>query len=75
MVPLTSVEAVRRASPRADAFTRLKSEDGHSMAYVFHDAGDAAGTVEARFFFPKGPRSSRIRRRARRAPTSAAGSP
>ena len=24
------------------------------MAYVFHDAGDAAGTVEARFFFPSG---------------------
>jgi len=55
MVPLTSADAVRRASPRADAFSRLKSEDGHSMAYVFHDAGDAAGKVEARFFFPKGP--------------------
>ena len=25
------------------------------MAYVFHDAGDAAGTVESRFFFPSGP--------------------
>jgi hypothetical protein len=34
--------------------SRLKSEDGQSMAYVFHDAGDAAGTVEARFFFPNG---------------------
>ena len=55
MVPLASADAVRRASPRADAFSRLKSEDGHSMAYVFHDAGDAAGKVEARFFFPKGP--------------------
>jgi trans-2,3-dihydro-3-hydroxyanthranilate isomerase len=55
VVPLTSADAVRRANPRADAFTRLKSEDGHSMAYVFHDAGDAAGTVESRFFFPKGP--------------------
>ena len=55
VVPLTSVDAVRRASPRADAFSRLKSEDGHSMAYVFHDAGDATGKVEARFFFPKGP--------------------
>jgi trans-2,3-dihydro-3-hydroxyanthranilate isomerase len=55
VVPLTSADAVRRASPRADAFSRLKSEDGHSMAYVFHDAGDAAGKVEARFFFPKGP--------------------
>jgi trans-2,3-dihydro-3-hydroxyanthranilate isomerase len=55
VVPVTSVEAVRRARPRADAFARLKSEDGQSMAYVFHDAGDAAATVESRFFFPKGP--------------------
>jgi PhzF family phenazine biosynthesis protein len=54
VVPLASREAVRRARPKADAFSRLKSEDGHSMAYVFHDAGDAAGSVEARFFFPSG---------------------
>jgi|SRR5687767_1848034 len=55
IVPLTSVDAVRRATPRADAFSRLKSVDGQSMAYVFHDAGDAVGTVESRFFFPNGP--------------------
>ena len=55
MVPLASFAAVRRARPRADAFSRLKSVDGHSMAYVFHDAGDALSTVEARFFFPNGP--------------------
>jgi trans-2,3-dihydro-3-hydroxyanthranilate isomerase len=55
LVPVTSAAAVHRARPRADAFSRLKSEDGQSMAYVFHDAGDAAGTVEARFFFPSGP--------------------
>lgn len=54
MVPVTSAEAVRRAHPRGDAFSRLRSEDGHSMAYVFHDAGDASGTVESRFFFPSG---------------------
>ena len=54
MVPVTSADAVRRARPRGDAFSRLKSEDGHSMAYVFHDAGDAPGTVDARFFFPSG---------------------
>ncbi len=52
VVPVRSAEAVRRAKPAADAFMRLESEDGHSMAYVFHDAGDA---VEARFFFPSGP--------------------
>lgn len=54
VVPVTSVQAVHRARPLAEAFTRLKSEDGHGMAYVFHDAGDAPGTVEARFFFPSG---------------------
>ncbi len=51
VVPLTSAEAVRRARPAADAFSRLKSEDGQSMAYVFADSG---GAVEARFFFPNG---------------------
>jgi PhzF family phenazine biosynthesis protein len=54
IVPLVSPEAVRRAAPRSDAFARLKSEDGNSMAYVFHDSGDAAATVESRFFFPSG---------------------
>jgi PhzF family phenazine biosynthesis protein len=54
IVPLTSADAVRRARPRGDAFTRLKSEDGHSMAYVFADALKGARTVEARFFFPNG---------------------
>ena len=54
VVPVASAEAVRRARPRPDAFSRLKSEDGQSMALVFHDAGDAAGTVQARFFFPSG---------------------
>ena len=51
MVPLKSREAVRRTRPKADVFTRLKSEDGASMAYVFFDEGK---TVEARFFFPSG---------------------
>jgi len=55
VVPLASDDAVRRARPRADAFSQLKSEDGQSMAYVFHDAGDRAATVLSRFFFPSGP--------------------
>jgi PhzF family phenazine biosynthesis protein len=54
IVPLASAEAVRRARPRADAFSQLKSEDGQSMAYVFADAPDGARRVEARFFFPSG---------------------
>ena len=55
IVPLASREAVGRARPKPDAFSRLKSEHGLGQAYVFHDAGDAAGTVEARFFLPSGP--------------------
>jgi PhzF family phenazine biosynthesis protein len=51
MVPLKTREAVRRTRPKPDVFTRLKSEDGASMAYVFFDDGKA---VEARFFFPSG---------------------
>lgn len=54
LVPVTSAAAVRRARPRGDAFGLLRSEDGQSMAYVFFDAGDGAGTVESRFFFPSG---------------------
>lgn len=54
VVPLTGRDAVRRAQPDAGALRRMKSEDGQSMAYVFADDGDAAGTVSARFFFPSG---------------------
>lgn len=53
VVPLRSPEDVRNAKPRADAFSMLKSEDGHSMAYVF--APQDAKTIVSRFFFPKGP--------------------
>ena len=55
VVPLKSADAVRRARPRADAFSRLKSEDGQSMAYVFFDGGKSTRAVESRFFFPSGP--------------------
>lgn len=51
LVPVTSAQAVRRARPRADAMARLESAEP-AKVYVFFDAGDAAGTVEARFFFP-----------------------
>ncbi|MGE5096684.1 MAG: PhzF family phenazine biosynthesis protein [Betaproteobacteria bacterium] len=54
VVPVRDAAAVDRARPRGDAFSRLKSEDGQSMAYVFADAGDASGQVHARFFFPSG---------------------
>ncbi|HEX7607428.1 MAG TPA: PhzF family phenazine biosynthesis protein [Usitatibacter sp.] len=52
VVPLRSAAAVRNARPQGDVFSRLKSEDGQSMAYVFADSG---ASVESRFFFPSGP--------------------
>jgi trans-2,3-dihydro-3-hydroxyanthranilate isomerase len=67
IIPLTSEEAVRRARPLPDALSRLVSEDGASMAYVFATR-EAAGRADAksgsmarrtfllsRFFFPQGP--------------------
>jgi trans-2,3-dihydro-3-hydroxyanthranilate isomerase len=52
IVPLTSIEAVRRVSPQAQALRQIRSEDGISMVYVFALSG--AGTALARFFFPQG---------------------
>lgn len=55
IVPVRTVEAVRRARPVPEAFTRLASVDGQSMAYVFADEGDGKASVVSRFFFPSGP--------------------
>jgi len=52
VVPLTSIEAVRRVAPQAAALRQIRSEDGISMAYVFALTG--TGTALARFFFPQG---------------------
>jgi trans-2,3-dihydro-3-hydroxyanthranilate isomerase len=52
VVPLTSVDAVRRATPVASAMGKVRSEDGLSMAYVFCLSGE--GESLARFFFPSG---------------------
>jgi len=52
VVPLTTIEAVRRVSPQPEALRKLASEDGISMAYVFAMSG--ARTALARFFFPQG---------------------
>jgi trans-2,3-dihydro-3-hydroxyanthranilate isomerase len=52
VVPLTSAEAVRRASPQPQVLRQIRSEDGISMAYVFALTG--AGNALARFFFPQG---------------------
>lgn len=49
IVPLTSRDAVDRCDAAHIKLGALQSVDGHSMAYVFHDAGQE---VYARFFFP-----------------------
>ena len=50
VIPLVSVDAVRRAAPRADLMTKHASNGQRSMAYVFAREGDH---VVCRFFFPK----------------------
>jgi PhzF family phenazine biosynthesis protein len=52
VVPLTSIEAVRRVSPQPQALRNIRSEDGIGMAYVF--ALDGTRAALARFFFPQG---------------------
>jgi len=52
VVPLTSTDAVRRTAPVPSAMGGIRSEDGHSMAYVFCLSGE--GRSLARFFFPAG---------------------
>jgi PhzF family phenazine biosynthesis protein len=52
VVPLTSIDAVRRVAPDPELLKGVRSEDGHSMAYVF--ALDGEHKALARFFFPQG---------------------
>jgi trans-2,3-dihydro-3-hydroxyanthranilate isomerase len=52
IIPLTNEAAVRRVRPNADLCSKVMSEDGHSMAYVF--AETAPGRLLSRFFFPLG---------------------
>jgi trans-2,3-dihydro-3-hydroxyanthranilate isomerase len=52
VVPLNSTAAVQRTAPNSQLLEGIRSEDGHSMAYVF--AFDASGRALARFFFPQG---------------------
>jgi len=53
VVPLTSVEAVRRVSPQAEGMRKIRSEDGIGMAYVFNLNSPRTAAL-ARFFFPQG---------------------
>ena len=53
VIPVATAEAVRRAQPK-EGFSKIRSVDNHSMAYLVADSGDAAGTACVRFFFPSG---------------------
>jgi PhzF family phenazine biosynthesis protein len=50
VIPLASVDAVKRATPRADLMQAHASTGQRAMAYVFAREGDH---VTCRFFFPK----------------------
>jgi len=50
VIPLASYDAVRRATPRAEAILAACGDGPRAMAYVFAREGDR---VLARFFFPK----------------------
>jgi PhzF family phenazine biosynthesis protein len=52
IVPLTSVEALQRATARPELFRSCISADGQSKVYVFALESDQA--AQARFFFPQG---------------------
>ena len=52
VVPLTSLDAVRRAAPQAQSMQHIRSEDEIGMVYLC--APSAADTMLARFFFPQG---------------------
>ncbi|MEO8384532.1 MAG: PhzF family phenazine biosynthesis protein [Betaproteobacteria bacterium] len=51
IIPVTSVDAVRRAAPKADLLSKIASEAGRSMAYLFAPNGE--GKLHSRFFFLK----------------------
>jgi len=50
MIPLTTLDAVRKAAPQAEALLHDASNGQRAMAYLFAREGDR---VLARFFFPK----------------------
>ncbi len=52
IVPLTSTDAVRRVAPDPQLLKAIRSEEGHTMAYVFALDGDDKAL--ARFFFSQG---------------------
>jgi trans-2,3-dihydro-3-hydroxyanthranilate isomerase len=52
IIPLASVEAVKRAQANAAAFRTIRSEDNNAMALVFAPVSDQQ--VLARFFFEQG---------------------
>ena len=52
VVPLTSLDAVRRAAPQFQSMQNIRSDDEIGMVYLF--AASGAESMLARFFFPQG---------------------
>ena len=52
VVPLTSLDAVRRAAPQFQSMQGIRSDDDIAMVYVF--AASGGESMLARFFFPQG---------------------
>jgi PhzF family phenazine biosynthesis protein len=52
IVPLNSVDAIKRTAPDVSRLSGIRSEDDLSMVYVF--AFDGPNSALARFFFPQG---------------------
>lgn len=52
IVPLTTPEAVRKVVPQLESFASVRSEEGHSTAYVFAPLGEKR--MLGRFFFMSG---------------------
>lgn len=52
IIPLATVDAVERARPTADLFSRVQNDERRGMAYIFAPTG--SDRVNARYFFPSG---------------------
>ena len=52
IIPLATADAVERARPTADLFSRVQNEESRGMAYVFAPTG--SDRLTARYFFPSG---------------------
>ena len=52
IIPLATVDAVERARPTAELFSRVQNDEHRGMAYIFAPTG--TDRMTARYFFPSG---------------------